>query len=110
MDEDEGLSYPIICAMIHLFLFLIRFKIKLGRCLRSAEGAGVNLVILPSDRSAGLTRSRHVAAGAAESIPLMRSKIWLAHCTIKEHGIFLLGTSDQAKYSLYDVDFLGQLP
>ena len=41
----------------------------------SADGAGVNLVILPSDRSAGLTDVvRHVAAGAAEAIPLMRAR------------------------------------
>ena len=113
MDEDEGLIYldnmcddPFI-----LVLDQVQDPRNLGACLRSAEGAGVNLVILPSDRSAGLTEVvRHVAAGAAESIPLMRSRN-LARTlrTIKEHGIFLLGTSDQANYSLYDVDFSGAI-
>ena len=63
---------------------------NLGACLRSADGAGVNLVILPSDRSAGLTDVvRHVAAGAAESLPLMRARN-LARIMreIKERGSF----------------------
>ena len=41
----------------------------MGACLRTADGAGVDLVILPNDRSAGITEVvRHVAAGAAENL------------------------------------------
>jgi 23S rRNA (guanosine2251-2'-O)-methyltransferase len=49
---------------------------------------------------------RHVAAGAAEAIPLMRARN-LARVLreLKQRGIFLLGTSDQAKYSLYEANF-----
>ena len=113
LDEDEGLrlidsldSDPFI-----LILDQVQDPRNLGACLRSADGAGVNLVILPSDRSAGLTDVvRHVAAGAAESLPLMRARN-LARIMreIKERGIFLVGTSDQAKVSLYDANFTGSI-
>ena len=45
---------------------------NLGACLRSADAAGVGLVILPKDRSAGLTPvARRAAAGAAEVLPIV---------------------------------------
>ena len=77
LDEDEGLCLldsleeePFI-----LILDQVQDPRNLGACLRSADGAGVNLVVLPSDRSAGLTDVvGHVSAGAAESLPLMRAR------------------------------------
>ena len=110
LDEDEGLR--LIDSLESAFILIldqVQDPRNLGACLRSADGAGVNLVILPSDRSAGLTDVvRHVAAGAAESLPLMRARN-LARIMreIKERGIFLVGTSDQAKVSLYDANFTG---
>ena len=111
LDEDEGLR--LIDSLDNDPFILILDQVQdprnLGACLRSADGAGVNLVILPSDRSAGLTDVvRHVSAGAAESLPLMRARN-LARIMreIKERGIFLVGTSDQAKVSLYDANLNG---
>ena len=113
LDEDEGLR--LIDSLDNDPFILILDQVQdprnLGACLRSADGAGVNLVILPSDRSAGLTDVvRHVSAGAAESLPLMRARN-LARIMreIKERGIFLVGTSDQAKVSLYDANFTGSV-
>ncbi len=112
LDEDEGLR--LIDTLEKAFILIldqVQDPRNLGACLRSADGAGVNLVILPSDRSAGLTDVvRHVAAGAAESLPLMRARN-LARIMreIKERGIFLVGTSDQAKVSLYDANFTGSI-
>ena len=112
LDEDEGLR--LIDSLESAFILIldqVQDPRNLGACLRSADGAGVNLVILPSDRSAGLTDVvRHVAAGAAETLPLMRARN-LARIMreIKERGIFLVGTSDQAKVSLYDADFTGSV-
>ena len=110
LDEDEG--FQLIDSLESAFILIldqVQDPRNLGACLRSADGAGVNLVILPSDRSAGLTDVvRHVAAGAAESLPLMRARN-LARIMreITERGIFLVGTSDQAKVSLYDANFTG---
>ena len=112
LDEDEGLR--LIDSLESAFILIldqVQDPRNLGACLRSADGAGVNLVILPADRSAGLTDVvRHVAAGAAESLPIMRARN-LARImrAIKERGIFLVGTSDQAKVSLYDANFTGSV-
>lgn len=82
---------------------------NLGACLRSADGAGVDLIVLPSDRSAGLTDVvRHVACGAAETLPIARV-VNLARYLEKlsDFGVRLLGTSDQAKNSIFETDFSG---
>ncbi len=42
-----------------------------GACLRAADGAGVDAVVVPRRRAAGLTpAARKTAAGAAEALPL----------------------------------------
>ena len=70
LDEEEGFRFLDNLQEDAFILILdqVQDPRNLGACLRSADGAGVNLVILPSDRSAGLTDVvRHVAAGAAEA-------------------------------------------
>ncbi len=82
---------------------------NLGACLRSADAAGVAAVIVPRDRAAGLTPVvRKVAAGAAEVLPLVQV-VNLARTLreLKERGIWLVGTSDDAARTLYDVDLSG---
>ncbi len=82
---------------------------NLGACLRSADAAGVAAVIVPRDRAAGLTPVvRKVAAGAAESVPLVQV-VNLARTLreLKERGIWLVGTADEATRTLYDLDLSG---
>ena len=82
---------------------------NLGACLRSADAAGVTAVIVPRDRAAGLTPVvRKVAAGAAESVPFV-SVVNLARTLreLKERGIWLIGTADDADQTLFDADFTG---
>ena len=82
---------------------------NLGACLRSADAAGVAAVIVPRDRAAGLTPVvRKVAAGAAESVPLV-AVVNLARTLreLKARGLWLVGTADQATRTLYDVDLTG---
>ncbi len=82
---------------------------NLGACLRSADAAGVAAVIAPRDRAAGLTPvARKVAAGAAESVPFV-SVVNLARTLrdLKERGVWLVGTADDAEQTLYDVDLTG---
>lgn len=44
---------------------------NLGACLRAADGAGVDAVVIPRRRAAGLTpAARKTAAGAAEAVPV----------------------------------------
>ena len=82
---------------------------NLGACLRSADAAGVDVVVVPRHGAAGLgpTVSK-VAAGAAESLPfasinnIRRVLGWLA-----EYGVRTVGTSDVAEKTLYEADLTG---
>ena len=68
-------------------------------------------MIIPADRSAGISEVvRHVAAGAAEALNIARVRN-LANFMKELNflGIKLLGTSDQAKHSLYEVDWTGPM-
>jgi 23S rRNA (guanosine2251-2'-O)-methyltransferase len=84
---------------------------NLGACLRSADAAGVAAVIVPRDRAAGLTPVvRKVAAGAAETVPLV-PVVNLARTLrdLKDRGVWLVGTDDAADKTLYDADLKGPL-
>jgi 23S rRNA (guanosine2251-2'-O)-methyltransferase len=84
---------------------------NLGACLRTADAAGVNAVIAPRDRAAGLTPAvRKVAAGAAEIVPFV-SVVNLARTLreIKDRGIWLVGTDDQAPKTVYEASLTGPL-
>lgn len=113
LNEDEALSLLDELSEEPFLLVLdqVQDPRNLGACLRSADGAGVNLVIIPSDRSAGLTEVvRHVAAGAAEVLPLARVRNlsrFMKELTVR--GIRMVGTSDQAKQAVFDSDMKGPL-
>jgi len=113
LDEDEAIDFidsldedPFV-----LLLDQVQDPRNLGACLRSAEGAGVDLVVMPSDRSAGLTEVvRHVAAGAAESLALARARNLSRFMgRLKEIGVRLAGTSDQASESVFEANLSGPL-
>ncbi len=84
---------------------------NLGACLRTAEGAGVHAVIAPKDNAASITPTvRKVASGAAEIVPFIPvTNLARTLDTLKERGIWLTGTSDKAKLSLYQADFKGAI-
>lgn len=84
---------------------------NLGACLRSAEAAGVQGVILPKDRSAGLTAVvRKVACGAAESLPVFSvTNLARALRTLQDAGIWIYGAAGEAEQTLYDIDFTGSV-
>jgi 23S rRNA (guanosine2251-2'-O)-methyltransferase len=79
---------------------------NLGACLRTADGAGVDAVLIPKNRAAGLTSAaRKVAAGAAESVPLIRVTN-LGRClkALKTYGVWLVGAAGESGHSLYQTD------
>ena len=84
---------------------------NLGACLRAADAAGVGLVILPKDRSAPLTPvARRAASGAAEVLPiLLVTNLARVLGQLKERGVWLAGTTDQADSDLYGTDLTGPL-
>jgi 23S rRNA (guanosine2251-2'-O)-methyltransferase len=79
---------------------------NLGACLRSADAAGVDAVILPKDRSAPVnTTVRKVACGAAETLPLVGvTNLARTLKSLKARGIWLAGAAGEADSSLYELD------
>ena len=84
---------------------------NLGACLRSADAAGVDAVIMPRDRAVGFTPVVvKVACGAAETVPVFAATNLVRSLKLlKERGIWIYGGADQAENSLYDVDLRGPL-
>jgi 23S rRNA (guanosine2251-2'-O)-methyltransferase len=79
---------------------------NLGACLRTAEAAGVHAVILSRAHSAPLSPVvRKVASGAADLLDIFRvGNLSRALDIIKAEGVWLVGASDGAEDSLYDID------
>jgi len=84
---------------------------NLGACLRTADAAGVQAVILPKDRSASLTPVvRKVACGAAEHMPVFAvTNLARALRILQAAGLWVYGAAGEAEKSLYDVDFKGSV-
>ena len=82
---------------------------NLGACLRVADGAGAHAVVAPKDHAVGLNATvAKVASGAAETVPyLMVTNLARTLKELKERNIWVIGTSDQAEKSIYDLDLKG---
>ena len=82
---------------------------NLGACLRVADGAGAHAVIAPKDHAAGINATvAKVASGAAETMPyFMVTNLARTLNELKERDIRVIGTSDQAERSLYELDLSG---
>lgn len=79
---------------------------NLGACLRSADAAGVDFVIIPKDKNASITPVvSKVACGAAESVPLVRvTNLARAMELIKQQGVWIYGAAGEAEASVYNLD------
>ncbi len=79
---------------------------NLGACLRVADGAGAHAVIAPKDHAVGLSATvAKVASGAAETVPyFMVTNLARTLGELKERAIHVVGTSDDATQSLYEID------
>ncbi|HHM05005.1 MAG TPA: 23S rRNA (guanosine(2251)-2'-O)-methyltransferase RlmB [Gammaproteobacteria bacterium] len=84
---------------------------NLGACLRTADAAGVNAVIIPRHRAAGLTPVVHkTACGATQTLPLVQAtNLARALRNLKDQGIWLLGAAGDARDSLYSANLTGPL-
>lgn len=82
---------------------------NLGACLRVASGAGVHAIIAPKDRCVGLNATAaKVASGAAETVPYITvTNLARTMRELKELGVWITGTSDDAPNTIYEHDFTG---
>ena len=108
---EESLERNNASPILLLILDGVQDPHNLGACMRTADAAGVDAVIVPRHGAAGLgpTVSK-VAAGAAEQLPfvpvanLKRVLTWLG-----EYGVRRIGTSDKADASLFETDLTGPI-
>ena len=84
---------------------------NLGACLRVADAAGVGAVIVPRDRSAGLTPAAlKAAAGAAETVPLIAvTNLARTIDELRDAEVRIIGAAGEAERSLYELDLKGPL-
>jgi 23S rRNA (guanosine2251-2'-O)-methyltransferase len=82
---------------------------NLGACLRVADGAGAHAVVAPKDHAVGLNATvAKVASGAAETVPyLMVTNLARSLNDMKDRDLRIIGTSDDAEQTLYDLDLTG---
>lgn len=106
---EERLENTGAAPLLLLVLDGIEDPHNLGACLRTADAAGVDAVIVPRHGAAGLGPAvSKVASGAAETIPFVpvanlgRVLTWL-----KDYGVRCIGTSDKAESGLFDSDLSG---
>jgi 23S rRNA (guanosine2251-2'-O)-methyltransferase len=107
-SEDELKQIILNLSQIPFFLVLdqIQDPHNLGACLRTADAAGVNGIIITKDNSSGITPTVcKVASGAAETVPvyqvtnLARTLRWL-----KQQNIWVMGSTGDTEQSIFEAD------
>jgi len=94
-----------------LFLDGVTDPHNLGACLRVADGAGAHAIVAPKDHAVGVNATvAKVASGAAETVPyIMVTNLARTLNEMKDFDIRVIGTSDDAEQTLYDVDLTGPI-
>lgn len=84
---------------------------NLGACLRSADAAGVHMVISPKDNAASITDVvRKVACGAAESVPFIPvTNLVRTMKQLQERNVWIAGTAGEAEQNIYQANLTGGL-
>ena len=104
-DELERRWPGFECPFI-LVLDRIQDPRNLGACLRSAEAAGVDAVLLPKRHAAGLTAAAvRTSSGAFEHLfvvsvtNLARRLAWM-----KQQGVWIIGAHQDAETSIHELE------
>ena len=84
---------------------------NLGACLRNADAAGVQAIIVPKDKAARITATvRKVAVGAAETVPLVQvTNLARTMKQLQQMGVWIIGTAGETDTCLYDVKLAGPM-
>jgi 23S rRNA (guanosine2251-2'-O)-methyltransferase len=113
LDEDDLLTRLEGAARPPLVLVLdgVQDPHNLGACLRTADAAGVDAVVVPRDRAASLSPVvRKVAAGAAETVAFVQvTNLARTLRELKDHGLWIVGTDGEAESLHYSADLKGPL-
>ncbi len=83
------------------------YEHNLGAVLRSALGAGVHAVVIPTQRGKGVTPVvQRVAMGGAEAVPVVREGLSSALATLRRAGVRVVG-ADMDGTPVWDLDLTG---
>jgi len=112
-DLDDLMSQANAKGQEAFFLILdgVTDPHNLGACLRNADAAGVQAIIVPKDNAARLTGTvRKVAVGAAETVPLVQvTNLARTMKALQEMGVWIIGTAGETDTCLYDVKLSGAM-
>ena len=99
---EEPNSVPLL-----LILDQIQDPQNFGACLRVADGAGADAVLVPRDRSAQMSGTvAKAASGALESVPIITvANLARALDSLRAAGLWLVGAAHDAPVTIYDCDF-----
>lgn len=80
---------------------------NLGALIRSADACGVWGVLIPKNRAAGISPVvAKSSAGALFHVPVIRAtNLHRTLLQLKDHGVWIVGTTVDASADLYHVDF-----
>ena len=109
LADESLLRQPAPAGGLLLALDGVQDPHNLGACLRTAEAAGVDAVIIPRDRSASLTAvARKSAAGSAERLPVIAvTNLSRTLERLQTLGYWITGLAGEATVSVFDADFRG---
>lgn len=112
--DEEGLL-EIVAARPEPFVLIldcVQDPHNLGAILRTADAAGVDVVVAPKDKAVGITETvRRVSVGAADRVPFAQvTNLARTMGKLKDAGLWLVGTSDRAQArTIYQLDLKGPL-
>lgn len=81
---------------------------NLGACIRTADAAGVDAVVIPRDHSAPLnTTVKKAASGAAETVDVIKvTNIARSLRQLRDSGYEIIGTAGNADKSIYEIEVM----
>ncbi len=110
--EQPTVKEAIEAAGFDAFFVLVdevQYEHNLGAILRSALGAGVTAVVIPTERGKGLTPVvQRVAMGGAEAVPVIREGLSSALAQMHRAGIRILA-ADMDGVAPWDLDLSGPI-
>jgi 23S rRNA (guanosine2251-2'-O)-methyltransferase len=111
---DEGAALEFLAGVenpLILVLDSIEDPRNFGACLRTADGAGVNLVVSGRSRGVDMTPVvSKVASGAAETLPMARvANLARFLKALRDSGVWIVGTDGAADTVVYDANLTGAL-
>jgi 23S rRNA (guanosine2251-2'-O)-methyltransferase len=105
LDRLQGLGHEALIVALDG----VQDPHNLGACIRSAEAAGADALIVPRDGAAGLTPTvERTAAGAAQWLPVAAvNNLARTLGELRELGLWVVGTAGDAPQTLWSADLRG---